>query len=341
MSEIVIIAATDFHYTRVNPRGRKDDFGATVLRKLSELVETAGQIGADAIAIPGDLFDRKGLATIEETADVAGILAQSKVPVVGIMGNHDQIGYRLDSLPRTGYGVLVKAGLLRHLDDRPLFVERDGLTVCLTGSSYQDGVDRGDRLAYFPARQKCDWQVHLVHGYLLDMNESIFEEFTPYALVAGTEADCIISGHYHPEQKVKRVKNGRRGCVVICPGSASRGALTSDNLDRIPKMVVLRISAEGLKTSLREFQTARPAQEVLRFDEKTLKQERDTRLQTFAQSLREEAAQMGESYTPEELVAIVGDDMPELPEGIDKDEVVLEVKRYLERAGVGHGGEGS
>ena len=340
MPEIVVISATDFHYTRVSPRGRKDDFGAAVLRKLSELVETASRIGADAIAIPGDIFDRKGQVTIEETADVAGVLAKSKVPVVGIMGNHDQIGYRLDSLPRTGYGVLVKAGLLRHLDDGPFFIERDGLVVCLTGVSYQDGVDRGDRRAYFPARQQCDWQVHLAHGYLLDTNESIIEEFTPYALVAGTEADCIICGHYHPEQKVKRVKNERRGCVVICPGAASRGALTSDNMDRAPKMVILRMSADGLKTSLREFQTARPASEVLRFDEKALKQERDTRLQTFAQSLREEAAQMSESYTPEELVAIVGDDMPELPEGVDRDEVVLEVKRYLEQAGVGRDGGG-
>jgi len=333
--QITIVAATDFHYTRVNPRSRSDDYGAAVLRKLQELIETAESVGAVAVAIPGDLFDRKGQVTVEETADVAEVLAATKLPILGIMGNHDQIGYRVDSLPKTGYGVLVKAGLLRHLDGEPFSVTRDGVTVCVTGASYRDGVDRGDRPAYFPARQDCDWQVHLVHGYMLDTKESIIEEFTPFSAVAGTEADCIISGHYHPEQKVKRVKNARSGCILISPGSASRGALTSDNFDRIPKMVILRISQEGIKTTLRQFRTAKPAGEVLKIEEKKRKQERDTRLKSFAKSLREEASQMDESYTPEDLVAIVGEDMPELPEGVDKDEVILEVKRYLEKAGVG------
>lgn len=338
--DITIVSATDFHYTRVNPRSRTDNFAEAVLRKFAELLETAAQVQADVVAIPGDIFDRKGQVTVEETADVAGALAKAEIPVLGIMGNHDQIGYRLDSMPKTGYGVLVKAGLLHHLDGNPFFVSRDGVTVCVTGSSYRDGVDRGARESYFPKRQKCDWQVHLVHGYMLDTKDSIIEEFTPFASVAGTEADCIISGHYHPEQKVKRVENGRTGCVLISPGSASRGAMTSDNFNRTPKMVILRISGDGIKTTLRRFRTAQPASEVLKFEEKKKQQERDTRLKLFAQSLREEAAQMSEEYTPEDLVAIAMEDMPELPDGIDRDEVVLEVKRYLEKAGVGrHGGQ--
>jgi predicted phosphodiesterase len=334
-SEIVIVSATDFHYTRLTPRSRKDNFGEAVLGKLAELVETAEQIKADAITIPGDLFDRKGQVTVEETADVAGVLSKSNVPILGIMGNHDQIGYRLDSLPKTGYGVLVKAGLLHHLDDQPFFISRADTTVCVTGVSYQDGVDRGDRTAYFPERQQCDWQVHLVHGYLLDTKESVIEEFTPYSKVAGTEADCILSGHYHPEQKVKRVRNKRGGCILLCSGSVSRGALTSDNFDRIPKMAILRISKDGIKPSLRKFQSAKPPKDVLKFEEKKQKRERDTRLKSFAESLRDEASRMNEAYTPEDLVAIVADDMPDLPEDIEKDEVLLEAKRYLEEAGVG------
>lgn len=338
-TEITIVSATDFHFTRSQPRSRMDNYGDAILRKLRELIETAESLGAVAVAIPGDLFDRKGQVTVEETADIAGVLSASKVPVLGIMGNHDQIGYRVDSLPKTGYGVLVKAGLLRHLDDEPFFITCGGITVCVTGSSYRDGVDRGDRPAYFPERQQCDWQVHLVHGYMLDTKESIIEEFTPFSAVAGTDADCIISGHYHPEQKVKRVENSRGGCVLISPGSASRGALTSDNFDRIPKMVVLRITKDGIKTTLRRFRSAKPAEKVLKIEEKKQKQERDTRLKSFAKSLREEASQMEDSYTPEDLVAIVGEDMPELPDGVDRDEVVLEAKRYLEEAGVGAGGD--
>jgi len=334
-SEIIIVSATDFHYTRVSPRSRSDNFGEAILDKLVELLETAKKLDADAVAIPGDLFDRKGQVTVEETADVAGVLAKSEIPVLGIMGNHDQIGYRLDSLPKTGYGVLVSAGLLHHLDGHPFFVSRDGVTVCVTGNSYRDGVDRGDRESYFPERQECDWQVHLTHGYLLDVKESIIDEFTPYADIAGTEADCILNGHYHPEQKVKRVQNNREGCIVLCQGAASRGALTSDNFDRMPKMVILRINKEGIKPSLRKFRSAKPPGEVLKFEEKREKQERDTRLKSFAESLREEASHMDEAYTPEDLVAIVGDDMPEMVEGVDRDAVLLETKRYLEEAGVG------
>ena len=335
--DILIVSATDFHYTRVNPRGRSDDFGQAVIRKLTELVITGNKLRADAVAIPGDLFDRKGQVTVQETADLAGVLAKAEVPVLGIMGNHDQIGYRVDSLPKTGYGVLVNAGLLRHLDDEPFLIERNGITVCVTGCSYRDGVDRGARESYFPERQRCHWQIHLAHGYLLDMKQSVIEEFTPYADVAGTEADCILCGHYHPEQKTKRVKNARSGCVIVCQGAASRGALTTDNIDRVPKMVILRIDKEGIRPSLRRFRSAEPSTAVLKFEEKGRKKERDTRLRSFAESLREEAGKMGDSYTPEELVATLGDDMPELPEGIDKDEVLLEVKRYLEQAGVGQG----
>lgn len=338
-SEIVIVYATDFHYTRMNPRSRKDDFGRAILDKLSSLVSIGNRLGADAVAMGGDLFDRKGQVTIEETREVAQVLRKADVPVVSIMGNHDQIGYRLDSLPRTGYGLLVAAGLIRHLDDEPLIVCRDDLRVCVTGASYQDGVDRGDREAYFPQRSECDFQVHLTHGYLLDAKDSIIEEFTPYTRVAGTEADCLLNGHYHPEQKSKKVKNARGGsCMIVCPGAASRGALTSDNFDRMPKMVVLRITRDGIRLGFGRFPTARPAAEVLKFEEKKEKRERDDRLKSFAESLREEAEKADTGYTPEELVAAVGDDMPELDDGVTREEVVIRVKRYLEMAGVGQEG---
>ena len=330
--KIIILHATDFHYTRRNPRSRSDSFGEAILAKLSELVRTGNKIDAAAIAISGDLFDRKGDVTTEETADMARVLARARVPVLAIMGNHDQIGYRPESLPKTGYGVLVAAGLIHHLDDTPFFIRRNGLTVAVSGTSYRDGVDRDGRESYFPERLECDFQVHLTHGYLLDVRQSIIEEFTPYTSVTGTEADCILNGHYHPEQKTKRVMNGREGCVIISPGAASRGALTSDNFDRMPRMTILRIDADGIKHSIRPFRCAKPSSEVLKFEEKAEAKERATKLEEFAEGLRE-ATDFEETLTPEELLAAVGEDMPEFPEEVSKDEVMLEAKRYLESAG--------
>lgn len=330
--KIIILHATDFHYTRRNPRSRSDSFGEAILAKLTELIKSGKQIGADAIAISGDLFDRKGDVTTEETADMARVFAVARVPILAIMGNHDQIGYRLESLPKTGYGVLVAAGLIHHLDDNPFFIRCNGLTVAVSGTSYRDGVDRDGRESYFPERLECDFQVHLTHGYLLDVKQSIIEEFTPYTGVVNTEADCILNGHYHPEQKTKRVRNSRNGCIVISLGAASRGALTSDNFDRMPKMTILRIDADGIKHTVRSFRCAKPSSEVLKFEEKAETKERDMKLKEFAEGLRA-ATDFEDALTPEELLAAVGEDMPEFPDEALKDEVVLETKRYLETAG--------
>jgi DNA repair exonuclease SbcCD nuclease subunit len=94
---------TDDHKRGTSPENRTDNFPATLVRKLKELVEIAQEYEVDYILHGGDFFDVPSPA-ISVCADFLEVYQQFSVPVFAIPGNHDLFGHNTATLPRTMLG---------------------------------------------------------------------------------------------------------------------------------------------------------------------------------------------------------------------------------------------
>jgi exonuclease SbcD len=209
---------TDDHKRGTTPENRKDNFPAALARKLREVVEIASDYEVDYVLHGGDFFDVPAPA-ISVCADFLEIYQQFPVPVFTIPGNHDLFGHNSETLHRTMLGLAARLGIVHLLGREPVYLEKDGLRVQLTGQGYHFEMDRRDpELDYKVQKKDCDYAIHLVHGMLLQ--RSIFPGafYTLIEQIWDTEADFTLAGHNHlgfPDTE----KDGR---FFLNPGALAR-----------------------------------------------------------------------------------------------------------------------
>lgn len=113
-----ILLSSDWHLASKGPSTRKDDWHATVNRKLDFVERIADEQGVDTIGIAGDLFDKDSLAyssgVYAPMGEATGRFQRwsKRWPLLVVPGNHDLVHNRLDLLDKTAFGVLVAAQIL-------------------------------------------------------------------------------------------------------------------------------------------------------------------------------------------------------------------------------------
>lgn len=252
---------TDTHIRERNPWTRKDNFAASLARKLQEVVELANRYGVTAVLHGGDLFDLPAPA-LPVVAQFAAILRQLNAPVYVVPGNHDIYGYTPASLDRTMLGFLSRLGVL-HILTPPVrkYFRSSGLTVQVTGQPFHDGIDcRDPRQDYCIEKVGCDIAIHIVHGMLVPRP---FYAGTPYTLIEQvapyTQADYTLASHAHfGFQEV--VYEGR---YFINPGSLARLSAHPVDVARFPQVVLLDFTGPVPCHTYIRLQSARPGHEVI------------------------------------------------------------------------------
>jgi DNA repair exonuclease SbcCD nuclease subunit len=188
---------TDDHKRGTTPANRKDDFPATLAAKLREVAAIAREREVDYILHGGDFYDVPAPA-ISVCGYFLEIYQQFPAPVYIIAGNHDLFGNNAETLPRTMLGLAARLGIVRMLGHGPLYLEKDGVRLQLTGQGYHFEMDRRDpRDDYVVQKKDCDYAIHMVHGMLLD--RAIFPGpfYTLVEQIWETEADFTLAGHNH------------------------------------------------------------------------------------------------------------------------------------------------
>lgn len=256
-----ILFFTDTHIRGNTPKNRKDNLTDTLENKLNEIVNISKEHNVDYILHGGDLFDRPDIS-ISIVNRFVPILNNFEAPIYIICGNHDVYGHNPATVNRTMLGLFNEIGLLHLIKDKEvIFLEKDDLTIQLTGQSYIYNLD--DKLNKYryivnDVDNKANYTIHMVHGMLLDKP---FIKSVPHTLIddiKGTKADITLSGHYHSGFDI--IKNEDK--YFINPGSVIRITNSLREIERIPQVVLITLE-DNIKIELIPLKKALPGTDVL------------------------------------------------------------------------------
>lgn len=264
---------TDDHKRGTSPANRRDNFPVTLAAKLSEVVEIVKSRGVDFVLHGGDFFDVP-TPSLSVCAEFLQIYQQLRVPVYAIPGNHDLFGHNLETIPRTMLGFAAKLGIVNLVGREPVYLDKGGIRVQLTGQGFHYDMDRRDpREDYVVQKKDCDYAIHLVHGMLLDRAAFPGSAYTLIEQVWDTEADFTLVGHYHlgfPDME-------RDGHYFLNPGALARLSNHPLEVKRPVQVIIIDLTGGTPTYEKVQLKTAPPGEQVLdrsRLEEASFREQR-------------------------------------------------------------------
>ncbi len=274
-----LLVMNDTHIRGTNPDKRIDDFRETLENKLKEIGEIITAEEIDYVIHGGDIFDRPDTAPAVVNQFIE-IFLDYQAPIYTIVGNHDLYGHNPATLPRTMAGVLISAGIMNLIPEEGVILNKQGISLQLTGKSFDYQVDDSKADYEVKKREEVDYAIHLVHGMLLD--KPAFPD--QYTLIEDldTEADITISGHYHLGYGSIKYE----GQYFLNPGSLVRLGARMEELKRMPKVAIIELTSEDVKIDLKQLASAQKGSKVLDRSEIEADKVREKRLADFLREVK-------------------------------------------------------
>lgn len=259
MSKFIFVG--DLHLRGNNPRNRIDDYQTAANNKLCEILRMASEIEADAILIPGDIWDRPEVS-IGVLLHYASILNTSPCPIYTTVGNHDIYGYNLSTYARSSLKLLellVNGLHVIGLADAIAVGMGDSYITATpySGDMDIDGFGYGFNDGYSGIYDDTP-RIHIAHGMLLDHKPP----FDRYTLVDNckTDADLILVGHDHTGFGVIKRSDGKIFCN---PGALMRMSASINEIERPVQVAVITVEKLNIDVQLVPLASAKPGDEVL------------------------------------------------------------------------------
>lgn len=283
---INLVWRTDVHLSDRAPSSRTDDWADAVFDKLGQVRDLAREVNAAAIIDGGDFFHikspgRNSHALVNRTAEHHSTYP---CPVYCTPGNHDSVYGDYSFLPQQPLGVLYSTGVYKRLyDEHEAVFTHDGITVRVVGIPYHGTSYDMER---FTSIVKGDEDILICVAHVLASHKggTMFEgeDIIKYADLVDTAPDVYLFGHWHKDQGVEEI--GGKQFVNI--GSLTRGALSQDNMDRIPSAAVLRCTEQGVEIEVKPL-NVRPAEEVFDVEGRARQVKRQVEMDSFVEAIRE------------------------------------------------------
>ena len=303
---INLVWRTDVHLSDRAPSSRTDDWADAVFDKLGQVRDLAREVGAAAIIDGGDFFHikspgRNSHALVNRTAEHHSTYP---CPVYCTPGNHDSVYGDYAFLPQQPLGVLYSTGVYKRLyDEHEAVFTHDGITVRVVGIPYHGTTYDMER---FTSIVKGDEDILICVAHVLASHKggTMFEgeDIVKYADLVDTAPDVYLFGHWHKDQGVEEI--GGKQFVNI--GSLTRGALSQDNMDRIPSAAVLRCTDKGVEIEVVPL-NVRPAEEVFDVEGRARQVKRQVEMDSFVEAIREALQPAEGEQTLTEAVAGMSD----------------------------------
>jgi len=284
------VVTGDLHFKGVNPKARLDNYMEAIIAKLYEVFKIAKNTEADAIIIPGDLFDSPNMSW-GTVAELSRILKSAPCLILVIPGNHDLYGGNPTSKTRTPYNLLATLQLVWDLTENHYLVTNHNGGVIVTGHSFTVDTDtEAGRDQFFPSsvtdlETREFTSIHVVHSMLLDRSPGFDIRHTLISQVK-TTANVIISGHDHTGFGVVRRDDG---VLFINPGALCRLSAHASEIERQVQVAVLTVNDDGqCSAELVPLLSAKPGDQVLSREHIEEAQARNEKLDEFLSLLASE-----------------------------------------------------
>lgn len=293
MSEIRFITSSDEHQSDLSPGYRKDDYRSAIFKKLEWQGEFARKIKANAVLRGGDFFHVKAAnrTTHASVAIASDIHRKYPCDTYAIAGNHDMVYNDPLTISKQPLGVMMKSSVFKPMDNA--IFESGSMRVRVVGVDYTTDLDV-DGLHDLVRKRKDDtYTVAFVHALASmapeEKIQSFFNEriFDYRDLVFEGCPDAYVFGHYHKDQGIV----DHLGVKFVNLGAISRGALTFENLERVPKISSIVCSSQGI--SIEEHVVPHlDASSVFDLDLKKKRDKEHKSLDEFIAKLREDGGLM-------------------------------------------------
>jgi predicted phosphodiesterase len=241
------------------------------------------------------------------------------------VGNHDVRLAQLGNLHENPLEVLFASGVfLRLYDEHECVLEKDGVKVRVVGIPYHGPRYDLDRFRAVERRDE-DYLVCNAHVLASPQGGEMFkgEDILRYSDLPklNPNVDVWAFGHWHKNQGVKQIADDK---WVVNVGSLTRGALTQDNVEREPGVVVMGFWPRDRKMPpTLEFVkiTVKPATEIFDMEKRVREETRAMTVDAFVESVKRELEASSDKPFPE---IIAGLDLP--------DRVKERAVEYIDRA---------
>lgn len=201
--------AVDPHFSSTKPTSRVDDYPQAMLNKLSQIAAISDTL--DVFIFTGDFFHLKSVS-LPYLIKLINVLKTFKCPVYSIIGNHDILYARLDTIDRCPLSILFETGVLKRLTKLEFEnVDIYGFDYCL----------KDPKPAFDLNPSKVN--VLVSHTFISQVrrDETItFEDVKDF--------NIVIMGHDH--DFYDPIEYGK--AIIIRSGALSRGSLHYSNSQR-------------------------------------------------------------------------------------------------------------
>ncbi|MBQ3420939.1 MAG: metallophosphoesterase [Romboutsia sp.] len=307
MSKISFLYIGDVHFGSNKPESRIDNFYETAILKLKEIVDISKEYNVDAILQPGDLFD-----TPKPSFNVIGDLVNILAPVdkfIMVPGNHEMPGNTESSLERSVLSLLKGIHFIEFTSkENPIFFEKNGVKVAITGSRYTTNIDTTRKDLYVVDNKLGDYHIHLAHGMLSDESMGELIQHTTIDEIMHTKADITLVGHDHLGFGIIE----RNNKIFVNSGSILRLTCSTKEIKRTPKVVLIEIENSEIKLKEIKLKSGKPGEEVLDRTKLDDKKARDIYKAKLSMFIEEQSSEF-DSIAVYELIDSMGES-----EAIDK-----------------------
>lgn len=284
---LVFLFRTDVHVSDRSPESWKGDYVAEIWSSLQQIGELAAKNGAVAVLDGGDFFHVKAPTQNSHrlVAQVALLHQGYPCPVYCVEGNHDIKYNNLETLADQPLGVLYNSRVFRHLRDETFTC--DDVKVRVVGVPYSPF--RTVKELQSIRKQGDERLIAVVHALAGENPPSTVEEFFGEPvfryeeLIVDGGPDCWMFGHWHQDQGAIKIRDR----WFVNQGAVSRGALSRENLTRIPKVALISVRSEGVEVSTVPLSVA-PASEVFDLERKQERDEESKSIEQYVERIKME-----------------------------------------------------
>jgi len=272
---MIFLTVGDVHLSDTTPASRLDNYTDATFEDLALVRAQALEQKATAVFITGDIFDRKSPIKNSHAivARAIALFSSFPCPVYSIVGNHDIVNNRMDSLSRQPLNVLFESGALKRLK-KEVF---DKVTV--HGVDFDEGNDYS---TLSPEKDENSTATIAVCHVLAtpDGGDMYGEPIFSYKKLANSDVDVYVFGHFHNDQGIHTI--GKKKFVNL--GALSRGSLTQEEIHRQVK--IGRIEWDGKSLECSEIPLAvKSSKEIFDIEKKQEMEKKEKEIESFVASL--------------------------------------------------------